>query len=85
MAGNVYLTPAKPNKIGLDRKGHSEYRRQVGEILYLEVCKRLDLRFFIGSLARSLHAPSKRHQIMVQMAFRYFSAARKLGIRFARN
>lgn len=85
MAGNADIRAAQEFERLLNRHQHGEYRRQVGEFLYLAVYTRPDISFAVGALARGLHAPTIRHKDMVRRVLRYLSGTRKQTMSFKAN
>ena len=80
MGKDVDLRPRLPSESPLSLQDHAKYRRMVGELLYLAVCTRPDISFAVSSLARSLHAPTRRHFSMINRVLRYLSTTKSHGI-----
>ena len=62
-----------PNETQLDPEQHNRYRSIVGSLSYLGICTRPDISFAVSVLARQLHAPCKRHLLLVKRVLRYVS------------
>lgn len=82
MAANAHILPAQPDEEPLSIKNHFAYRRHVGELLYLATSTRPDISFAVCTLARSLHAPTDRHELMVRRFQRYLPGSAACGIVF---
>lgn len=48
----------------------------------MAICTRPDISYAVCALARSLHAPSKRHRTLIRRVFRYTSSTKQLGLHF---
>lgn len=83
METNADLLPMQPGERALALKDHSRHRLQVGELLYLAVCTRMDIMFAVAALARSVHAPTERHSKMLLRLLRYVSATPDHSIKYS--
>lgn len=79
------LTSAHTTDIMLTPFSHSDYLSVVGALIYLAVCTRLDLSFAVSVLARQVHAPIARHQILLKRVLGYVAGTSKLGLHFRRG
>lgn len=61
MSPGVDATPRQNHEGMLRKVKHSEYCTQIGKLLYLATCTRLDICFTVCALARSVHDQTERH------------------------
>lgn len=85
MASDADIKPANQSDEALSTSDQNLYRRQIGELVYLAACTRLEISFAVCTLARSLLAPTVRHMTTIRRVPRYLSATRSQELRFKRD
>lgn len=74
------LRPTLDGEKVLSKQEHTNYRRLIGELPYLEICTRPEIAFAVSVPARSLYVPTICHQIMIRRVLRHLSGHRAFGL-----
>ena len=82
MVVDADLRPARPDEQALSPNRHAAYRRKLVELLYHAVSSRPNIMFTVSVLARSLHVPAERDEVMAKRVLRYLSQSRSYGLFF---
>jgi hypothetical protein len=69
----------------LDEAGKRHYQSIIGSLLYAAVMTRMDLSYATSKLAQFCSAPCKHHLHAAQVALRYLSGTRNLGLLLKRS
>lgn len=79
------LSATSNSGVPLAQKAHSYYHSTIGELLHLAVCTRPDISFSVSALARQVHAPSRRHLMLLKRLIRYLAGSKNVGITYLKQ
>lgn len=85
MARDACILPARDDEAVLSAERQANYRKIVGELMYLSQCTHPDISYAVGILARSLHEPTERHENPVKKALRYMGTSAELRLVIQKN
>ncbi len=76
------LLPTQEDEKILNHCRHKKYRSMIGSLLYLAVCRSLDVSFSVAVLARQFHAPTSRHLDLIKQIMRYVAGKVHFGLSY---
>lgn len=63
----------------------TKYRQAIGSLLYLGICTRPDILFYVSKASRKSHNPNYEDWLNVIKIFRYLKGKPNYGLKFTRN
>jgi hypothetical protein len=76
------LLPRKPDE---PAKENTEYRQQIGALLFANTCTRPDMMVAVNICARFVEDPSQKHYGAVKRILRYLKGTQDVGLNYIRD